>query len=166
MTYMVRPFITPSKELAQFFIHHLGIFPVVGGACILFFPGADKGSALYAGNVVGTGSVQQTAGKFFLVEFLHLAGGDCFSSSSALSCSSLPSIQTTWSGVVSATISSSHFNTFGFFVSAILFTLLSKPVFADFSFIIWNFCLQKPNFPRISLYRTFQRFSRGRMLNS
>ena len=68
------------KELAQFFIHHLGIFPVVGGACILFFPGADKGSTLYAGNVAGTGSVQQTAGKFFLVEFLHLAGGDCFSS--------------------------------------------------------------------------------------
>ena len=56
------------------------VFDMIGGNCILFFPGADKGSTLYAGNVAGTGSVQQTAGKFFLVEFLHLAGGDCFSS--------------------------------------------------------------------------------------
>ena len=43
----------------------------------------------------------------------------------ASSCSLLPSIQTTWSGFVRATTSSTHFKTLGFLVSDIVFSSLN-----------------------------------------
>ena len=39
-------FLRLMKELTQLFVGLLGVHPVVGGACILFFAGADEGTAL------------------------------------------------------------------------------------------------------------------------
>ena len=62
----------------QHCVHLIGIHPVVGGSCVLFFLGADESSVLNTSDVVGAGSVIQAAGKFFLVQLDHLAGSDSF----------------------------------------------------------------------------------------
>ena len=60
----------------QFGVHLLGIHPVVGGTCILFFAGADEGSILDAGNVVGQSTMIQASRQLLRVETSHLTGGN------------------------------------------------------------------------------------------
>jgi len=50
-------------------VHFFGVTPVVDVACFFFCFGADEGSVFYTCNVILCGSVEITAGKFFLVEF-------------------------------------------------------------------------------------------------
>ena len=60
------------KQFAQFLVGLGRGKPVVGGAGILLFGGADKGAVLDAGDVVGIGAVQVAARKQLLVELFHL----------------------------------------------------------------------------------------------
>ena len=59
-------------------MHLIGVHPVIGGACVFFFLGADEGSVFHAGNVVGVGPVIQAARELLFIELDHLAGGDGF----------------------------------------------------------------------------------------
>ena len=62
----------------EFGIHLLGVHPVVGGTRVLLLFAADEGPALHPGHVGGVRPVEIAAREFFLVEFVHFAGGAGF----------------------------------------------------------------------------------------
>ena len=67
---------SPCKR-AQAGIHLVLFNPVVGGACHLFFRGADKSARFYSCHVVGLCAVKKAPGKLFFVKAFHKAGGNC-----------------------------------------------------------------------------------------
>ncbi len=75
-TYMVRPRMAAFEESLELLAHDEGIFPVVGGAGVVFGEGADEGAVFDAGYVVGRRAGVEAAGPEFLVEFGEGAGGD------------------------------------------------------------------------------------------
>ena len=68
------------EQGGQLCIHFLGVTPVVGGACIFLVAGADEGSVLHTGYVVGQSSMIKASGELLLVETVHLVSvalGQC-----------------------------------------------------------------------------------------
>ena len=65
-----------AEELLELLAHDEGVFPVVGGAGVVFGEGADEGAVFDAGDVVGGGAGVEAAGPELLVEAGEGAGGD------------------------------------------------------------------------------------------
>ncbi len=65
-----------AEELLELAAHHEGVFPVVGGAGVVFREGADEGAVFDAGDVVGGGAGVEAAGPEILVETGERAGLD------------------------------------------------------------------------------------------
>ena len=63
-----------GSDVVKHFIGFLRIHPVVGGAGVLFFSGADERAVLHTGHVVFSRSVQIAVGQQILVELDHFAG--------------------------------------------------------------------------------------------
>ena len=66
--------VSTGSDVIEHFISLRGLHPMVGGAGVLFFSGADQSSVLHTGHVVLCGSVQIAVGQQLLVELDHLAG--------------------------------------------------------------------------------------------
>ena len=65
-----------AEELLELLAHHEGVFPVVGGAGVVFGERADEGAVFDAGDVVGRGAGVEAAGPELLVEPDEGAGFD------------------------------------------------------------------------------------------
>ena len=75
-TYIVRPFIEPSKTSGELVAHLARVAPVVRGAGVLLVRRADEGAVLDAGDVGGVGAGEVAVGAPLGVELDELALGD------------------------------------------------------------------------------------------
>ncbi len=65
-----------GRGLLELLAHHVGVFPVVGGAGGVFGERADEGAIFDAGDVVGGGAGEEAAGPELFVELGEGAGVD------------------------------------------------------------------------------------------
>ncbi len=68
--------VAAADDIVAHFIGFVRVHPVVQRAGLFLGGGADEGSVFNTSDVVRVGSVEVAVGKFLLVEFDELAGGD------------------------------------------------------------------------------------------